>query len=246
MEFTQETFGTLYADGYDAAHDPGTTDDSVAMISELAGPKARILELAIGTGRVALPLAARGHRIDGIEGSADMVVRLRAKPGGAAIPVSICDMADVAVDGTYDHVFLVFNTIFNLTSQAAQVRLFRNVAARLAPGGTFLVETFVPDLSGFTGHQRMATKSMDLDRLKFEAILHDPLEQTFRYQRVTIDGTGTRLSPLVMRYARPPELDLMAQLAGLRLRSRWGGWQKQPFTAESTMHISVWERPAAT
>ena len=243
MEFRPDTFGALYAASYDARNDPGTTAESVALISELAG-KGRILELAIGTGRMALPLVARGHDMTGVEASPEMVAQMQAKPGGAAIPVVIGDMADVPVDGLFDHVFLVFNTIFNLTSQAAQVRLFANVAKALAPGGTFLVETFVPDFSGFHENQRMKTRTMDIGSLMFEAVQHDPLTQRLHFQRVRVDGEKVSLSPLVMRYIWPPEMDLMAQMAGLTLQNRWGDWQRGAFTADSRMHVSVYAFPA--
>lgn len=242
MDFDPETFGALYAGNYDDRHDPGTTGESVALISALAG-KGRVLELAIGTGRMALPLAARGHDISGIDASPQMVARMRAKPGGADIPVHIGDMADVGIEGPFDHVFLVFNTLFNLTSQAAQARLFANVAARLAPGGTFLVETFVPEFKDYSEHQRMKLRGMGMDSLFFEAVDHDPVDQVLRFQRMRVAGGAVALSPLVLRYAYPPELDLMAQLAGLQLRDRWGGWEKQPFDRSSTMHVSVYQRP---
>lgn len=240
--FGPATFGTLNADDYDALHDPGTTDAAVALIAEIASGGS-ILELAIGTGRIALPLAALGCDVCGIEGSPDMVDKLRAKPGGAAIPVQIGDFADVDIPGPFAHVCLVYNTLFNLPSQADQVRCFRNVADRLTPGGTFLVETFVPDLSDFTGHQRVRTQRLDMTSVWLEAAIHDPLAQTFAFQRIRITADGMRLVPLPMRYAYPPEIDLMAQLAGLRLRDRWGGWDRSPFTAASTFHISVYEKP---
>lgn len=243
MEFGPDTFGALYAESYDARNDPGTTAQSVALISELAG-KGRILELAIGTGRMALPLLARGHDVTGVEGSSDMVAQMRAKPGGAAIPVVIGDMADVPVDGLFDHIFLVFNTIFNLTTQSAQVRLFANVARHLGPGATFLVETFVPDFSAYSENQRMKTRAMDMDSLMFEAVQHDPLAQVLRYQRVRIAGEKVTLSPLVLRYIWPAEMDLMAALAGLTLQNRWGDWHRGPFNAASRMHVSLYGFPA--
>lgn len=245
MDFEPGTFGRLNAEDYDAWQDPGTTEESVALISDLVGTGARILELAIGTGRMALPLAERGHRVEAIEASPEMVAKLREKPGGAAVPVTIGDMAEVDVEGRFDLVFLVFNTLFNLTSQAAQVRLFRNVGARLAPGGLFLVEAFVPDFAGFSQNQQMKVRGLAMESLWFEAVEHDPVAQVLRLQRVWLEAAGVRLRPLVMRYARPPELDLMADLGGLRLRDRWGGWGREPFTADSRMHVSVWERPAA-
>ncbi len=244
MEWEPGTFGRLYATDYDAANDPGTTRESVALISELAGPDARMLELAIGTGRMALPLAARGHRIEGIEASPEMVEGLRAKPGGRDIPVTIGDMAEVGREGPFDFAFLVFNTIFNLTSQDAQVRLFANMAARLAPGGRFLVETFVPDFSAYTDNQRMKALDVRTDRLRYEAVHHDPVGQVLTMQRVVITPTGTELRPLVMRYAWPAEMDLMARLAGLRLADRWGSWTRTPFGPDSRMHVSLYERPA--
>lgn len=237
------TFGELNADGYDAANDPGTTDECVDLVAELAG-SGRVLELAVGTGRIALPLAERGIDVEGIEISEEMVAELRKKPGGDTLKVTIGDMADVDVEGPFDHMFLVFNTIFNLQSQEAQVRCFANVAQRLAPGGTFLVETFVPDVTRFQDHQIVRIKTLDVSQLCLDAIQHDPVAQTFSMQRMWTKDGQTKLVPLFMRYAYPPELDLMAQLAGLRLRARWGGWQKEPFTADSKMHVSVWEKPA--
>lgn len=243
MEFAPETFGALYAYGYDAQHDPGTTEAAVALISRLAGPEARMLELAIGTGRIGLPLARAGHRVEGIEASPEMVEALRAKPGGGAIPVVIGDMADVGAEGPFDFVFLVYNTIGNLITQDRQVQLFENVAARLAPGGRFLVETFVPDLAAFTDHQRMRVQNMDMERLQFEAVEHDPLAQTFRFQRVRIGPDGTSLSPFIIRYNYPAELDLMARCAGLSRAERWGGWLEEPFTRDSKMHVTVYQKP---
>lgn len=239
--FDETTFGTLNAEDYDALHDPGTTAESVALISELAG-QGRILELAIGTGRMALPLVALGHDVSGIEGSPLMVEKLRAKPGGQAIEVVIGDFADVAIDGPFDHVFLVFNTFFNLLSQEAQVRCFANVAQRLTEGGTFLVETFVPDHSGFADGQRVQTKRLDMTTVWLEAALHDPVRQLFEFQRIRITQDGVRMVPLPMRYAWPSEMDLMARLAGLSLRDRWGGWDRRPFDASSKMHVSVYQK----
>lgn len=241
IRFDETTFGALNADAYDELHDPGTTEESVALISELAG-KSRILELAIGTGRMALPLAARGHDVSGIEGSPEMIAKLRAKPGGASLRVVQGDMANVAIDGPFDFAFLVFNTLFNLPDQESQIRLFANMARKLAPGGQFLVEAFVPEFSGFTNHQRLATKSMGMETLCIEAVQHDPVQQTLHFQRAHISNSGTRLVPLPLRYAYPAEIDLMARLAGLTLQARWGGWHRQEFTAESKMHVSLYKK----
>ena len=241
MEFGPSTFGELNADEYDELHDPGTTDESVDLIAEIAGT-GKILELAIGTGRVALPLARLGLAIQGIDGSPDMVEKLRQKPGGDTIPVSIGDFADVDVEGKFDLVFLVFNTLFNLTSQSDQVRCFQNVAKHLNDGGAFLVETFVPDLTRFTDGQKMRAMRVGFDSVWFEAAMHDPVRQLIEHQRIRLTANGVRMTPLPMRYAWPAEIDLMANLAGLELEHRWGGWDRAPFTAKSGMHISLYRK----
>ena len=239
--FGPSTFGELNAADYDERHDPGTTEDCVECIAEIAGT-GKILELAIGTGRIALPLAERGLTIEGIEGSPDMVARLREKPGGDAIPVAIGDFAEVDVEGAFDFVFLVFNTLFNLTSQSDQVRCFRNVAQRLNDGGAFLVEAFVPDVEQFSDGQRMRAMHVGFDSVWFEAARHDPVEQVIEHQRICMTADGVRMVPLPMRYAWPAEIDLMANLAGLTLEHRWGDWDRAPFTAKSEKHISIYRK----
>jgi SAM-dependent methyltransferase len=239
--FNASTFGELNADDYDELHDPGTTGATVRLVSELAGDGS-ILELAIGTGRIALPLAQAGHRVSGIEGSPEMVAKLREKPGSDAIDIAVGDFADVDIKGPFDHVFLVFNTLFNLQNQEDQIRCFQNVARRLTDGGTFLVETFVPDLSGFSDDQRVQTKRVDKSSVWLEAALHDPVRQLIEFQRIRITESGTRLVPLPMRYAWPSEIDLMARLAGMTRVERWGGWDRIPFDVSSKMHISVYQK----
>ena len=234
-------FGDRYAQGYDSGTNPDPAP-AVDFIAGLVSPGARVLELAIGTGRVALPLAARGLAVEGIDGSAAMIERLRAKPGGGDIPAVVGDMADVGVDGPYTLAYLVFNTLFNLPDQARQVDCFRNVARVLAPGGLFVVEAFVQDLTGFDQGQRAATRSIDVDSVRLDLEVHDPVAQAVTYQRVTIDGRGTTLNPLRLRYCWPSELDLMAQLAGMRLRARYDGWDRRAFDAASRQHVSVYER----
>ncbi|MDJ0920209.1 MAG: class I SAM-dependent methyltransferase [Henriciella sp.] len=241
MKFESDTFGKLYADEYDKLHNPGTTTASVNLIAELAG-SSRLLELAIGTGRMALPLVEKGFELEGVEGSPDMVDKMRAKPGGADIPVLIADMADFEIGRSFEFAFLVFNTLFNLTSQAAQVQCFQSVARHLEPGGRFLVETFVPDLTRFDEYQALRTKHIGAGSVWLEAVEHDPVEQVFNFQRVRITDSGVRLAPLVMRYAWPQEIDLMAELAGLQLEARWGGWAREPFTADSKMHVSLYRK----
>lgn len=234
-------FFDRYASDYDehSWRDPAAAVD---VLAELAPQGGRALELAIGTGRVALPLTARGVRVEGIDGSSAMVEQLRAKPGGAEIPVTIGDMADVAVEGPFHLSYLVYNTLYNLPSQQRQLDCFRNVAAVLAPGGVFVVEGFLVDLTQFDRHQRVATRGLTEDSVRMEFLVHDPVEQAITFQRVAFSEAGTRLSPLRLRYVWPSELDLMARLAGLRLRHRWAGWDRSPFTRDSGSHVSVYEK----
>lgn len=236
-------FFDRYAHEYDEqdVYEPTPTVDFLADLVPAGG---RALELAIGTGRVAVPLAARGISVHGIDGSPAMVEQMRAKPGGRDIPVTIGDMADVAVDGTFPLAYLVFNTLFNLPDQSRQVDCFRNVAKVLEPGGVFVVECFVQDLTEFDRHQRLATRALSDTAVDMEFLLHDPVEQAVTYQRVTFDEHGTTLRPLRLRYCWPSELDLMARLAGLRLRERCTDWDHSPFTAASRRHVSVYEKPA--
>ncbi|MHC4956468.1 MAG: class I SAM-dependent DNA methyltransferase [Planctomycetota bacterium] len=240
--FGPESFGERYADEYDAQLKNSMdeqTRDSVEVLAELAAG-GRVLELAIGTGRVALPLAARGLSVHGIEASEKMVAKMREKPGGAAIPVTIGDMSEASADGEFDLVFLVFNTIFNLTTQEAQVRCFQNVARHLSRKGVFVVETILPQLSEFVDGQCVRGNWIATDSARFEIQIHDPVKQTIDYQRIVITENGAQLNPLAMRYAWPSEFDLMARLAGLELRERWGWWDRSPFTAESKSHVSVY------
>ena len=241
-EYGTKTFGKLNAERYDAMYEElmsAETADSVETLAELAAG-GKVLELAIGTGRVALPLAARGLTVHGIEASEAMVARLREKPGGSAIPVEIGDMAEVRVKDTFDLIYLVFNTIFNLTTQEAQVCCFQNAARHLSNNGVFVVETVVPDLSGYVDGQRMKGSWARMDSARFEIAIHDPVVQTVAFQRIVISEGGTQMVPHFMRYAWPSELDLMARLAGLERRERWAWWDRSPFTAESKSHVTVY------
>jgi SAM-dependent methyltransferase len=246
-EYEPSTYGDRWADLLDewVARQGHVADPDVIAdrLAELAG-SGPALELAIGTGRVALPLAARGVEVHGIDASESMVARLRAKPGGDAIPFVIGDMADVGVDGVYSLVYVVFNTLFALLTQDDQVRCFRNVAAHLAEGGAFAMEAFVFDAGYYDRGQSLRTSELGSDLVGLTASMHDPVEQRIRAMIVMIDGVGTRLLPVQLRYAWPSELDLMARLAGLRLRERWGGWNREPFTAASGAHVSLCERAA--
>jgi SAM-dependent methyltransferase len=243
--YRPETYGDRIADVYDRMTaelpDPADCADRLA---ELAGP-GPALELGIGTGRVALPLAARGVEVHGIDASAAMVERLRAKPGGEAVPVTMGDFADLPVEGSFTLVYAVFNTFFSLLTQDAQVRCFQAVADRLAPGGAFALELFVPDPTLHPGGQSIRTRHLGLDLVRFDLALHDPVAQRVDFQNVLLTGDGIRLLPGAIRYAWPSELDLMARLAGLRLRERWGGWRREPFDADSGLHVSVYEHAGA-
>jgi SAM-dependent methyltransferase len=236
-----ETYGDRIADVYDGLYQGLDTEAAVEALAELAGA-GPVLELAIGTGRLALPLAERGLEVHGIDASEAMVAKLREKPGGDTIPVTMGDFADVGVDGEYSLVFVAFNTLFGLLTQADQLRCFANVAPRLADGGVFVIEVFFPDLARFDRNQRTQTNTLEPDRVFLDASRHDPVEQRVDSQHVVITEEGTKLYPVSIRYAFPGELDLMARLAGLELQNRWGGWRREPFTADSPRHVSVYGR----
>lgn len=238
--FAPETFGKMHAETYDALHDPGTTDDAVALLGDLAG-RGRTLELAIGTGRVALPLSQQGLDIAGFDASPDMLAKLKEKPGGERIPTFLADMASFDLGERFDFAFLIFNTIYNLTTQADQVACFQSVAKHLNRRGKFLVETFMPNRETFEKHQAVRTKHVSFDAVRLEAVQHDPVTQNLAYQRIHITADGVTLSPLPMRYIWPSEMDLMAQLAGMDLVERWGDWHRAPFTADSDMHVSLYQ-----
>lgn len=239
-------FFDRYAADYDAVDNPDPTA-AVDFLAGLVEPGARVLELAIGTGRVAIPLAARGIAVEGVEGSPKMLARMRAKAGGEHLPVVVGDMADAAglgLEGPFDAAYLVFNTLYNLPSQDRQVDCFQSVGRLLAPGGVFVVETFVQDVGEFDRNQRVATRSLAEDRVTMEFLTHDPVEQAVTYQRVTFSEHGTVLKPLRLRYCWPSELDLMARLAGMRLRERYADWDRSLFSGTSRKHVSVFEKVA--
>jgi SAM-dependent methyltransferase len=221
--------------------DPAVVDPVVDFLAELAG-SGRALELGIGTGRIALPLAQRGVPVHGIELSKAMAARLRAKPGAKDIGVTIGDFATTTVEGTFSVAYLVFNTIMNLTTQEAQVACFRNVAAHLEPGGCFVIEVGVPGLQGLPPGQPFRVFHVSETRWGFDEF--DVAKQgLISHHFETVDGKIERFSA-PFRYAWPAEYDLMAQLAGMRLHERWSGWKRESFTSESTKHVSVWEKPA--
>ena len=223
--------------------DPAVVDPAVDFLAGLAGD-GRALELGIGTGRIALPLAARGVPIHGIELSRAMAERLRAKPGGAAIAVTIGDFATARADGTFRLAYLVYNTIQNLTTQEQQVACFRNVATHLEPGGCFVIEVEVPALQLLPLGEPFHVFTARDDHWGIDE--YDVANQGLVSHHFELVGGRLERSSMPFRYVWPAELDLMSQLAGMRLRERWGGWRREPFTSESRMHVSVWERPSSS
>jgi SAM-dependent methyltransferase len=229
-------FDERVAATYDADNG-GFVGETADLLAGLTGPGGSALEFAIGTGRVALPLAEHGVRVAGIDLSRAMVARLRAKPGGDKIDVTIGDFSSVRAGDGFDLVYLVFNTIMNLTSQQAQVACFRNAAAHLRPGGRFLIETMQPDLRRLPPGQNLVPFQDGPEVWAFD-----------RYDVATQQMSSNYLSreafrSIPFRYVWPSELDLMAQMAGLEPEDRWESWSREPFTHESTKHVSTWRRP---
>ena len=220
---------------------PSDTEDTVAFLSDLAG-RGPVLELGIGTGRIALPLAQRGHEVHGVDASEAMVEKLRGKNGGESTPVTIGDFAELDVEGDFSLVYVVFNTFFALLSQEDQVRCFSNVSRRLQERGVFVIEAFVPDMTRWDRNQRIETRHLEEDSVVLDAAKHEPVEQRVASNHLVVSEAGVTIYPVRLRYAWPSELDLMARLAGLRLRERWGGWRREPFTASSVKHVSVYEQ----
>jgi SAM-dependent methyltransferase len=240
--YGSNTYGDRVAEVYDDLYERAfDVVGAVETLARLAGA-GRALELAIGTGRIAIPLASTGVEVAGIDASQAMVAKLRQKPGGRYLEVHMGDFADVGVDGPFSLVYVVFNTFFALRSQEDQLRCFRNVANRLGDIGVFVIEAFVPDLSRFDRHQRVEVTNLQLDEISLDTSRHDPVTQRIDAQHVFLGGERPRLYPVRLRYAWPSELDLMARLSGLGLRERWSGWRKEPFTSDSLNHVSIYER----
>ncbi|CAN5698781.1 class I SAM-dependent methyltransferase [soil metagenome] len=240
--YEESTYGDLIAPVYDDLY--GEMEDVEPVTTWLAkragaGPA---LELAVGTGRVALPLSERGVEVHGIDVSEAMLAKLKSKPGADAVKIVVGDFSEVrAPRDLYSLVYVVFNTFFALVTQESQLRCFSNVATRLAPGGAFVIEAFVPDPSRFANNRRLSTDRVKLDTVWLESSVHDPVTQQITTQQIALTQERIHLFPSHLRYAWPSELDLMARLAGLRLAERWGGWEREPFTASSMKHISVYE-----
>jgi SAM-dependent methyltransferase len=241
----KDYFGERIADNYDQSaadmFDPAVVDPIVDFLVDLAFDRSA-LELGIGTGRIALPLAQRGIRVHGIDLSEAMVAKLKAKPGAEPIEVTIGDFATTTVEERFSVAYLVFNTIMNLTTQDAQVACFQNAAAHLKPGGCFVIEVGVPDLQRLPPGETLRAFSASESRLGFDE--YDIATQGLVSHHYWItDGKVEVFSP-PFRYVWPAELDLMARLAGLSLRERWSNWEREPFTSESRSHVSVWQKPA--
>ncbi len=237
-------FGERVAARYDDASwsmfDPELVAATVDLLAELAGDGAA-LEFAIGTGRIAVPLAQRGVRVAGMDNSEAMLARLRDKPGAEHIHAIAGDMASTRVEGDFTLVYLVFNTIFNLTTQDGQVACFANAAAHLPSGGRFVIEARVPELQRLPLGQTVLPWRADPGGMSF--YVYDVVTQRLSGQHYHFDGGAVDASPTEMRYAWPSELDLMARLAGMRLQERWAGWGREPFTGLSPSHVSVYEKP---
>ena len=246
MDDADGYFGERVAASYDdptsQEFDPAVVAATVDVLAGLAGP-GRALEFAVGTGRIALPLVARGVPVHGIDMSRAMVARLCAKPGGDAIGVTFGDFATTRVPGTFALVYLVWNSLMNVTTQDEQVAVFANAAAHLSDEGCFVVEIMVPQLRAVPPGGRGRVFTLEPDHVGVETFDDEVGQISWSHHWMTVeDKLVTHSAPY--RYVWPSELDLMAQMAGLRLRDRWDGWTGRPFTSESRQHVSLWEKPA--
>ena len=239
----EDHFGECVAARYDQAEgemfEPETIAETVDFLAQLAG-EGDALELGIGTGRIALPLARRGVRVQGIDLSSAMVARLRAKPGGADLPVAIGDFATATVEGTFALAYLVFNTIQNLTTMDAQIACFQNVAAHLEPGGCFVIEVNVPALQRLAPGETVLAFDIGPTHLGFDEF--DVASQGLVSHHYSLGDGRVEVVSVPFRYVWPSELDLMARLAGMTLHERWAGWRREPFTSAAAKHVSVWRK----
>jgi SAM-dependent methyltransferase len=237
-EYTEETYGERIAGVYDdwyAEFDPA----AIQTLAELArgGPA---LELGIGTGRIAIPLQNSGVTVQGVDASEAMVARLHAKPGGEKIPVTMGNFAEVAIDGQFSLIYVVFNTFFSLLTQEEQVHCFQNVARHLGREGVFVIEAFVPDMTRFTAGQAMRVNRIGDNEVQIDVSQHEQDRQLITSQHVLLLENGTRFYPVKIRYVWASEMDLMARLSGLLLKERWSDWKKSEFSADSGKHISMY------
>ena len=243
-DYDPTAYGAAVAGRYDELYGEEflDTDGAVRCLAELAGP-GPLLELGVGTGRLALPLAETGLRVHGVDASEAMLDELRAKPGGDGIVVSVGDFSALQVDERFTLAVLAFNTVFALPSQDAQVRCFEGASAHLRPGGCFVVEAFVPNPARFQDGQSVRLRAMAAGQLVVEVARIDPVTQFMHTTQIHLRESGLSMHPANHRYAWPSELDLMARLAGLALESRWEDWNRAAFTKASTSHISVYRKP---
>lgn len=239
-EYTPSTYGDTWAEIYDEA--TSSPPGEVELLAELAGD-GPVLELGVGTGRVAAPLAERGLAVHGLDPSQGMLARLRERSDRVELHEGLMDDFDLGLE--FSLVYVVASTIFAPLAQEEQVTTFRNVARHLAPGGLFLLQAYVPDLTRFDRGQRTAAVDVGLDRVAVEVTKLDRAQQILTGQRILVSDQGTRLYPLMIRFAYPSELDLMAQLAGLRLRDRWADFERTPYGSASEAHVSVYEKELA-
>jgi SAM-dependent methyltransferase len=238
-DYSEETYGEHIAGVYDEWYnefDPA----SIKVLKELAHGD-QVLELGIGTGRIAIPLVNSGVTVHGIDASESMVTKLHSKPGGESIPVSMGNFADVSVEGYFSLIYVVFNTFYCLLTQEEQIRCFQNVARHLTPDGVFVLESFVPDMTRFTAGQAMRVTQIGDHEVMLDASQVELDKQVITSQHVVLTEQGTCFYPVKIRYVWPSEMDLMAQLSQLRLKERWSNWGKSQFTDGSRMHISVYE-----
>ena len=239
--YFDERVAAKYDDSRAEMFDAEIVDPVIDFLVGIAG-SGRALELGIGTGRIALPLAQRGVPVHGIELSKAMVARLRAKPRGQDIGVTIGNFATTTVEGTFSVAYLVFNTIMNLTTQDEQIACFQNVAAHLEPAGCFVIEVVVPELQRLPHGETLRAFDVSATRLSFDA--YDVVSQGLISHHYSVVDGKLDVFSVPFRYVWPSELDLMARLAGMTLRERWSDWKREPFTSNSSKHISVWEKPA--
>jgi SAM-dependent methyltransferase len=244
-EYGPSTYGDLIADAYDERYASTFADDTaraVSFLKERAG-EGPALELGVGTGRIAIPLSQAGVEVHGIDISEGMVSKMRAKPGGDAIQVTMGNFGNFDLPTRFRAIYVVFNTFFGLLSQEEQLSCFGTVARHLTEDGVFVMQAFVPDVTRFDVHnQRLSVETVGTDEVTIETSTHDPFEQRTDSAYVVLGARGVRFYPVKLRYAYVSELDLMARIAGLIVRERWAGWQREPYPGSNWMHVSVWER----
>ena len=239
-QYGPDTYGQRIAEVYDGLW-PNPDEDCLNVLASM-GQGVRVLELGIGTGRVALPLKRRGIDIQGIDASTAMIEKLRLKEHGKSIPVTIGDFSSLEVDGKFGLIFIVFNTFFGLTTSDSQKSCMQSVSDHLDRNGRFVIEAFVPDVKRFVDGQAVRATKVESDIVQLDISLHDPQNQIVTSQHVFIKRSGVEMYPVQIRYAWPVELDLMAQLAGMHLVERWSSWKRTPFSQNSGCHISVYSK----